>query len=68
LNPRESEADLEPVAYQLFADGNRRPIFDNGQRQWVVDNDGNKVYGVWYVPREECDTPIVVGDSDSDDF
>lgn len=59
---------MEPVAYQLFVDGTRRPIYDDGERQWVEEPDGTRICGVWYIPREECDTPIVVGDDRPDDF
>ncbi len=52
---------MEPVAYRLFTDGSRRPVYDDGERQWVEDDD-NRVYGVSFIPREVCDTPIVVGD------
>jgi hypothetical protein len=53
---------MEPVAYQLFTDGTCKPVYDDGERQWVEEADGTRVYGVWYVPREECNTPVVVGD------
>lgn len=48
------------VAYREFVDGSLRPIYDDGQRQYVVNDDGDRVYGVYFIPREECDTPIVV--------
>jgi hypothetical protein len=28
---------------------------------WVEEPDGIRVYGVWYIPHGECDTPIVLG-------
>jgi hypothetical protein len=51
----------EPIAFIHFADGTCRPIYDDGRRQYVIDDDGEPVYGVWYVPREyNCDRPIIV--------
>jgi hypothetical protein len=37
---------MEPVAYTWFTDGIRRPIYDDGVRQWVEEPDGTRVYGV----------------------
>lgn len=51
---------MEPVAYVIVTDGSRRPVFDDGQQQWIEGENGEREYGVWYVPREECDTPIVI--------
>jgi hypothetical protein len=49
------------VAYVDFLDGIRRPVNEEiGGRQYVYDDDGEKVYGVWCIPREECDRPIIV--------
>jgi hypothetical protein len=46
-------AEPEIVAYRQFVDGSMRPIYDDGKRQWVVNDDRDHVYGVWYIPREE---------------
>jgi hypothetical protein len=52
------------VAHVDFADGQRRPVYqDAAGRQYVVDDDGEPVHGVWYIPRDECDAPIVVDTS-----
>jgi hypothetical protein len=53
---------MEPLAFQLLTDGTRRPIYDDGVSQWVEDENGKRVYGMWYIPREECDAPIVILD------
>jgi hypothetical protein len=29
-------------------------------RQYVLDDDGEPVYGVWFIPRDEADVPMVV--------
>jgi hypothetical protein len=54
----------EVVAYVEFADGQRRPVYQDATgRQYVVDDDGEPIRGVWYIPRDECDVPIVVDGS-----
>lgn len=51
------------IAYADFLDGIRRAVFEEpGGRQYVIDNDGEKAYGVWYIPREESDCLIIVDD------
>jgi hypothetical protein len=51
----------EPVAYVEFIAGVRLPVYDDGRRQYVLDDDGEPIYGVWYIPREyDCDQPINV--------
>jgi hypothetical protein len=55
----------EPVAYIEFTDGLRRPVFEEPDgRQYVLDDDGEPVYGVWFIPREECDLPVIVRPDD----
>ena len=44
----------------LFTDGVRRPVYADGDRQFVVV-DGEKVYGLFLIPEEEwSDVPLVV--------
>ena len=50
---------VEPVAHVRFADGPMRPVFEAKDRQFVIDDDGNPVYGVWYIPRDDCEVPII---------
>jgi len=47
------------VAYVEFTDG-LRPVFEGSAGQYVFDDDGQKIRGVWYIPREECDVPVIV--------
>jgi hypothetical protein len=36
-----------------FVDGSIRPVYaDNGGRQYVMDYQGTKVYGAWFVNTE----------------
>jgi hypothetical protein len=39
------------IGHCKFADGAMRPIYDDGRRQYVIDNDGFPVYGVWLSPK-----------------
>ena len=52
---------LDPiVGHCAFAHGAMRPIYDDGRWQYVYDNDGNRVYGIWLIPEDEPDLPVVV--------
>ena len=48
------------IGHCQFADGAMRPIYDDGQRQYVNDDDGYPVYGVWIIPEEEPTPPLIV--------
>jgi hypothetical protein len=48
------------IAYREFADGSMRPIFQDGERQYVLDDSGLPEYGVFYIPPEECPGRIIV--------
>jgi hypothetical protein len=52
LKLAEPLAMTDPIAaHRVFIDGATRPIYEgwNG-KQYVVDDDGNQVYGVWFIP------------------
>jgi hypothetical protein len=51
---------VEPIAHVRFTDGVSRFVFEDAEGQWVFDDDGNEVRGVWFAPPEECDLPTVV--------
>jgi hypothetical protein len=41
-----------------FVDGATRDVYEDADgRQWVVGNDGERVYGAWLLPADE---PLVV--------
>ena len=45
----------EPIAYVWFVDGVKRPIFaEPDGKQYVLDDDGEPIYGVWYIARTRC--------------
>jgi hypothetical protein len=50
----------EPICFTEFTDGMMRPVFEDARGQYVID-DGEPVYGLWYIPREEADLPLIVG-------
>jgi hypothetical protein len=54
------ESPLDTVAYIRFAHGPVRPVFEVNGRQFVVDDDGDRIYGVWYIPPEDAAVPIIV--------
>lgn len=57
----------EPIAYIDFTDGTRRPVYQDNRGQYVVDADGTRVRGVWFIPRDEdCAVPAVVPCLDQD--
>ena len=57
--------ESEPIATIKFADGIERPVYDDGEgSQYILDGNGKPVYGVWFIPRDEPDVPIVVGDAE----
>jgi hypothetical protein len=62
------ERRMEPtrIGDRLFVDGIIRDVFaDPDGRQFVLDNDGNPVYGVWiYIP--DPDPVIVPGPNSTD--
>jgi hypothetical protein len=45
-----------------FVDGVRRQVFEDWHgKQYVLNNDGERVYGIWRVSEEEfADLPIIV--------
>jgi hypothetical protein len=44
------------VAYTTFTDGARRPVFEDACGQYVLDDDGQPVRGVWFI----ADMPAIV--------
>lgn len=48
------------IGHCKFADGAMRPIYDDGRRQNVIDDDGYGVFGVWLIPEDEPKLPLIV--------
>jgi hypothetical protein len=53
----EAPATAPVVGRRLFTDGRVRPVYADGERQYVLGDDGERVYGVWLLPADE---PVVV--------
>ncbi len=64
--PTEQERGVPPqmsqvIGFRLFVDGVLWPIYEDAQGQYVVDDDGQRVYGVFLMSEEEtCDLPVLV--------
>jgi hypothetical protein len=50
----------EPIAYIEFVDGIERPVWEVDSRQFVIDDGGRPVFGIWYDAPEETPVPIIV--------
>jgi hypothetical protein len=55
----------QAIATVEFADGVTRVVYEDTVGQFVLDDEGEPIYGVWYVPREELEAmfgkrPIIV--------
>jgi hypothetical protein len=48
----------EPLATVPFTDGTLRPVYADALGQYILD-DGESVYGVWWLP-VEADDPVIV--------
>jgi hypothetical protein len=49
------------IGYRDFMDGARRPIYEDAQGQYVLNDDGERVYGLYLIREEEfCDPPVIV--------
>jgi hypothetical protein len=50
------------IARVRFVDGAERPVFDGlDGRQYVLDDEGEPVHGVWYIPPDgRTDLPVIV--------
>jgi len=59
----------QPVASVQFNDGACRLVYEDAHGQYVLDDEGEAWYGVWFVPREELEAlfgerPIIVNVGD----
>ncbi|MBM4071394.1 MAG: hypothetical protein FJ271_21020 [Planctomycetes bacterium] len=52
------------VAHVWFTDGAKRAVYrESSGRQYILDDDGDKVHGVWYIPEEELIEPDAIVES-----
>ena len=45
----------QQIASIEHKDGTTRLVYQDAHGQYVFDNEGDVIYGVWYVPRENLD-------------
>ena len=50
----------QPIAYVEFADGEMRRVFEDARWQYVIADDREPDYRVWFVPREESGVPVIM--------
>jgi hypothetical protein len=49
------------IGDRLFVDGTRRPIYEDAHGQYVLDDDRERVYGVYLIAEDDgCDPPVIV--------
>jgi hypothetical protein len=49
------------IGSRLYVDGNCRPIYEDALGQYVMDDDGQRVDGLYLNPdKEDCDQPVIV--------
>jgi hypothetical protein len=52
------------IGYRYFVDGPRRPIYEDAHGQYVLNDDGERVYGLYFLLEEECcDVSVIVARS-----
>jgi len=57
------------VAEVHFDDGSIRTAWETEDGlQYVEDDNGERVYGVWYIPPDDNPTPIIVDTGPPEDF
>ena len=48
------------IGHARFVDGTMRPVYPDGERQYVID-EGERVYGLFLIPDDDrCDGPVIV--------
>lgn len=62
----------QPINSVEFCDGTTRLVYEDDYGQYDFDNEGEVIYGGWYVPPQELDAmlgpqPIIVGNNNSAD-
>lgn len=49
----------DPNCFTEFTDDVMRPVFEDARGQYLLD-EGEEVYGVWFIPREQADLPDIM--------
>jgi hypothetical protein len=50
------------VSFFILPDGSYTPIYDDGRRQWYIDEHGSRVCGVHFIPKDDAPKPHIVDD------
>ena len=59
LQPLEMNTD-PIIGERYYTDGATRPVYWDPRGQYIIDDDGQKAYGVWILPDQEPEQPIVI--------
>jgi hypothetical protein len=52
---------LQPIGFARFTDGATRPVFEDADGRQCVEDDGERVFGIWLPPADgAADVPLVV--------
>jgi hypothetical protein len=51
------------LAHIDCTDGTRRPVYEDGHgRQYVLDDLGEPIFGLWLIPRPEVQPDVILDD------
>jgi hypothetical protein len=51
------------IGQARFVDSTTRPVYLDGERQYVID-EGERIYGLFILPEEDrCDAPVIVDEA-----
>lgn len=48
------------IGQRRFVDGITRDVFVDAEGQYVIDDDGEKIRGVWVVPEEDVEPQYII--------
>jgi hypothetical protein len=47
-------------AFLQSPDGSMKAIYDDGHRLYIIDDERERMYGMWTIPRDAADLPVIV--------
>jgi hypothetical protein len=50
----------QPIAEVMFTDVRACPVYEGTEWQYASGDDGEPVYGVWFLPLDEANLPVIV--------
>jgi hypothetical protein len=48
------------ISFRYIVNGPRRPIYEDAEGQYVLNDDGERLYGLFFFSEECCDLPVIV--------